>query len=484
VTQSTSAAGTAAAVEPAPAEPGQGAMWVVLTATFMATLDFFIVNVAIPAIQLDLKASEATVQWIVAGYGISYGAGMITGGRLGDAFGRRKVFTVGLALFTVTSLLCGVAPNSGVLIVGRLAQGASAALCAPQVLAIVRTVYSGKAQVRAFTMYGFVMGVAAVFGQLIGGLLMRADVFGMGWRACFLINLPIGAIALLAVPRFVPESKAPVRTKLDPMGMVLITAALVALLIPLIQGREQGWPAWTWILLAAAVVLLAVFLAFERRLIGSGGAPLINPAMFHDRAFTSGLLTQLVFWMGQASYFLILALFLQYGRKLDALGAGEVFAALGLGYTVSSYYAGRIAARMGRQVLALGGLLTTVGLLLTAIVVAADGVNGSSWLLVPGLAVDGIGMGLVVAPLALTVLARVNPQYAAAASGVLTTALQVGNSLGVAIIGLVFFNVLGSHTGPSAYGHAYNMSLFYSAAIGIAVALLVQLLPKKPGQAK
>jgi len=484
VTQSsTGAASTAAQTDSTPAEPGQGAMWVVLTATFMAVLDFFIVNVAIPAIQFDLKSSVATVQWIVAGYGLAYGSGMITGGRLGDTFGRRKVFTIGLVLFTLTSLLCGVAPNSAVLVVGRLAQGASAGLCAPQVLAIIRTLYTGKALVRAFTMYGFVMGVAAVFGQLIGGLLMRADVLGMGWRACFLINLPIGIVALLMIPKFVPESRSPVRAKLDPIGMVLITAALVALLVPLIQGREQGWPTWTWILLVGSVALFVGFLAFERRLIADGGAPLINPAMFHDRAFTSGLLTQLVFWMGQASYFLILALFLQYGRQLDALGAGVVFAALGGGYTLSSSLAGKVAARLGRQVLALGGLLTTLGLALTGVAVVQNGVGGSAWWLVPGLAIDGIGMGLVVAPLALTVLARVTPQYAASASGVLTTALQVGNSLGVAIIGLIFFDALGTGHGASGYAHAYNLSLFYSAAVGVVVALLVQLLPKNPGQA-
>lgn len=477
-------AAPAAAPDTPSGEPGSGAMWVVLTATFMAVLDFFIVNVAIPAIQQDMTAGESTVQWIVAGYGLAYGAGMITGGRLGDTFGRRRIFTVGLTLFTLTSLLCGVAPSSAVLVVGRLLQGASAALVAPQVLAIIRTVYTGKALVRAFTMYGFVMGVAAVFGQLIGGLLMKMDVFGLDWRACFLINLPIGAAALLLVPKYVPESKAPVRSRLDPIGMVLITAALVALLIPLIQGREQGWPAWTWILLLGSVVLFGAFLAFERQLISKGGAPLIDPAMFRDRAFTAGLLTQLVFWMGQASYFLILALFLQYGRGLDPLEAGVVFAALGGGYTLSSALAGKVAAKMGRQVLALGGVLTTVGLVLTSIPVIVDGVGGSVWWLVPGLAVDGIGMGLVVAPLALTVLARVSPQYAASASGVLTTALQVGNSLGVAIIGLIFFGALDPAKGAAGFGHAYNLSLIYSAAIGVVVALLVQLLPKQAGQAK
>lgn len=472
------AAAPAAGPDAPTTEPGSATMWIVLTGLFMAVLDFFIVNVALPATQQELHASEAAIQWIVAGYGLTYGAGLITGGRLGDMFGRRAVFMTGMALFTLASVFCGVAPNSGVLVVGRLAQGVAAALTAPQVLAVLRTVYSGKAQARAFSMYGFVMGVAAVFGQLIGGGLMRADVFGLGWRACFLINVPIGLVALLLTPRFVPESKAEVKSRLDPVGMVLVTGALVALLIPLIQGREQGWPMWIWGSLAASAVLFVAFFAYEKRLIGRSGSALIDPSMFRDRAFTAGLLVQLVFWMGQASYFLILALFLQYGRGLDPLGAGVVFTALGLGYMATSATAHKFAAKLGRQVLTVGGLLTTVGLVLTGLAVAANGVEGSAWWLVPGLFLDGAGMGLVVAPLASTVLTRVKPQIAGAASGVLTTALQLGNSLGVAIIGVIFYGAVSAGDGPAGYGHAYNVSLFYSAAVGVVLAVLVQLLPR------
>ncbi|GAA0665286.1 MFS transporter [Kitasatospora atroaurantiaca] len=471
-----------AAAQPAPPQTppaaGPGAMWIVLTGVFMATLDFFIVNVAIPSAQQDLKASASAIQWIVAGFGLTYGAGLITGGRLGDIFGRRAMFATGLALFTLTSVLCGVAPSAGFLVVARLAQGATAALMSPQVLAVLRTVYQGAAQLRAFSMYGLAMGLAAVFGQLIGGLLMKADLFDLGWRSCFLINLPIGIVALLLTFKYVPESKSPVKSKLDLVGMVLVTGALVALVLPLIQGREQGWPLWTEASLVGSVVLFLAFALYERALTAKGGSPLVNLSMFTDRAFTAGLLAQLVFWMGQASFFLVFALYIQFGRGLDALEAGVVFVAIGAGYLVTSTTAHKIAAKLGRQVLALGGLLCSVGLVLVGVEVHQIGVGGSVWWLVPGLVLDGAGMGMAVAPLAATVLTRINPQYAGAASGVLSTALQIGNALGVALIGLIFYNALDLSAGPATYAHAFQLSLFYSIGIGVVLAAIVQLLPR------
>jgi EmrB/QacA subfamily drug resistance transporter len=441
-----------------------GTLPIVLTGVFITILDFFIVNVAIPSIQSDLHASAAAVQWTVAGYGLAYGSGLLLGGRLGDIFGRRRMFALGLALFTLASVACGLVPDAATLVAARVALGASASLLAPQVLAILRTAYSGPAQVRAINAYALTMGLAAVFGQLIGGLLIQADLLGMGWRACFLINVPIGVAALAMTRRMVPESRPDGAVRLDLGGAALVTLALAATLLPLIEGREQGWPLWTWLSLATAA---ALFLTYARR---RHESPLIDLALFRERAFTAGLLTQLAFTMGMAAYFLIFALYVQEGRGLDALQAGLIFVPIGAGYLAASLLAPRLVARFGRQVIALGGLTRALGLALLLLAVSRDTPIG--WL-VPALAIDGIGMGLALAPIMGTVLARVAPHHAGAAAGVLTTAQQVGGALGVGIVGIVFY---GSLSGGVA--HAFQHGLVYLIIVTLAIAGLVQLLPR------
>jgi EmrB/QacA subfamily drug resistance transporter len=445
---------------------------VVLAGVFMAVLDFFIVNVAIPSLQADLGAGPAAIQWVVAGFGLAYGTGMITGGRLGDLYGRRRVFTAGMAAFTLASVACGIAPTAGLLIAARIVQGLAAAAMAPQVLAILGTAYQGAAKTRAFTAYGLTLGLAAVFGQLIGGALIQADLFGLGWRGCFLINLPVGAAALVLAYRVVPESRGAAGSRPDVAGMLLVTAALVATVLPLIEGRDQGWPLWTWLCLAAAVPLLVAFAAYQRWRGARGRAVLVDVTLFRERAFTAGLLTQLAFNLGQASLFLILALYLQDGLHLSALGAGLAFIPMGAGYLATSLLAPRLARRLGKQVLAAGAVVMVAGLLLLRQAALGPGTVAA---LIPGLIVDGAGMGLVIAPLASTVLARVRPHHAGAAAGVLTTTAQIGNALGVALIGIVFYGALAG----SAYPHAFGHGLLYLAVTELAVAALVQLLPRR-----
>ncbi|WP_219507339.1 MFS transporter [Nonomuraea ceibae] len=435
-----------------------------LTGVFVTILDFFIVNVAIPAIQRDLHAGAAEVEWIVAGYGLAYGSGLILGGRLGDLFGRRRVFAIGLALFTLASLACGLAPDAGTLIAARVAQGLAAAALTPQVLAILRTAYSGAAQARALNAYALTMGLAAVFGQLIGGVLIQADLFGLGWRACFLINVPIGVAALALTRAVVPESRAGTAARLDLGGAALVTGALVATLLPLIEGREQGWPLWTWL---SPFVALALFTSYGRR---RHASPLIDLALFRERAFTAGLLTQLAFTMGMAAYFLIFALYVQGAAGLDALEAGLVFTPIGLGYLAASRLAPRFVARLGRQAIAVGGLTRAVALTVLFAAVAAQVPLG--WL-VPILAVDGFGMGLGLAPIMGTVLAGVAPRHAGSAAGVLTTVQQVGAALGVGIVGIVFYGGL-----AGGVSQAFQHGLIYVIAVALAVAGLVQLLPR------
>jgi len=466
----------AQASDTAAERPHRALLPVVLTAAFMITLDFFIVNVAIPSLQRELHAGAAAIQWVVAGFGLAVAAVLITASRLGDAFGRRRVFTVGLVLFTITSAACGLAPTAGLLIAGRVLQGISAGLMTPQVLAILRTSYSGQAQARAFSMFGLSLGIGAVSGQLIGGLLIRADVLGLDWRTCFLINVPVGAAAVALTPRVVPESRGPARAAPGIPGMVIASVALVAIVLPLIQGRQAGWPAWTWPSLAGGCLLLAAFAWYQHRVAARGGTPLIDPALFRERAFTAGLLAQLVFWTGQASFFLVLALYLQEGRGLTALASGVVFTAIGAGYLVTSSTAHHLARLLGRQVIAVGAVIMAAGLALLWAGAEASRA-GVGWL-VPGLLVDGLGMGMVLAPLAVTVLTRVSPQHAGPAAGVLSTVQQVGNALGVALLGIVFYGALGG-----GVPHAFRGCLIFLIVVELVLAGLVQLLPKDPAGA-
>jgi MFS family permease len=319
---------------------------VILCGTFAYVLDFFVVNVALPDIQRSLSAGPAAIEWVVAGYGLTSAAFLVCGGRLGDHYGRRLMFCVGLALFTITSALCAAAPDSGFLVAARLAQGFGAAIMAPNVLSILGTTYTGPDRVRAISVYGMVMGVAAVGGQLLGGLLIGANVAGLGWRAIFWVNVPVGVAALLAARKVVPASRAgrdhPGR--LDLTGAALLTAGLVAVVLPLLDGRQHGWPAWSWACLAASPFLLAAFAAHLLRTRARGGQPLLDPAIFAVRAFRSGLTCQVLFWCQQAASYLLLALYLQQGRGESPIASGGVFAVLAAGYLMTSLRAPALTA--------------------------------------------------------------------------------------------------------------------------------------------
>jgi MFS family permease len=437
---------------------------VLMAATFIFVLDFFIVNVAVPATQADLHASDGQIQLVLAGYAIALASGLIAGGRLGDLIGRRRALMLGLALFTLASAVCGAAGTPEVLIAGRIAQGLGAALFSPQILAIIGVTYHGEERAQAITLYGLVLGLGAVSGQLIGGLLIHFDVLGLGWRSCYLVNLPIGAAALVLAPRVIAESRGP-RRRLDAGGAALVAAALVAIVLPLVEGRREGWPLWTWLTLAAAVPLLGAFAARQRRLAASGGAPLVPPGLFAHRAFTVGLASSIVFYAGMASFFLVLAVYLQQGRGLDALGSGLTFTPLAVGYLAASI----VAPRLGRRALTLGGPVRALGLAGLAATVEAIGTGGHTLVLVPALLVDGVGMGLLTAPLVGTVLAGMEARDAGAATGVLSTAQQVGNTLGVAAVGAVFYAA-----GDCAAG--FREAVLVIIALALAVAVLVQPL--------
>ena len=458
----------------APQRTRRSPLPVLLAGTFLIVLDFFVVNVALPPMQADLQASTTALEWVVAGYGLTFAVLLLAAGRLGDRFGRRRVFALGIGLFTLSSVVCGFAPDVTTLVAARLVQGAAAALISPTVLAIIGVVYAGVERARAISLYATVMGVAAAGAQLVGGALVTADVAGLGWRSVFLINLPIGLAALLATPRLVPESRAERPGRMDPAGLALVTLGLTALVLPLLEGRQQGWPLWTWATLAAAPLLLGAFALRQLSLARRGQQPLLDPRLFRSRGFSAGLTAQLALWCGQASYFVVLALFLQQGRGLSPLRAGLVFTIMAATYLVASTWSARLTARFGRLVVTGGAVLLAAGHLGLLAATVADGVGGSVFALAPGLALTGAGMGLCIPALTAIILGSADPDQAGAVSGTLSTVQQVGNAVGVAVIGLVFFPAL-----SNGYANAFELSVAALAGLLTALALLTALLPRR-----
>ena len=451
------------------------ALPVLLAGAFMVVLDFFIVNVALPVIATDLQASESSLEWIVAGYGLAVAAVLIVAGRLGDLFGRRKLYAAGLGSFTLTSLACGLAPDPTFLVIARVAQGVAAGILMPQVLSTIAVTYQREERARAMSLYGVTLGLAAVGGQLIGGALVQTDVLSLGWRGCFLMNVPLGLAGLLATPRFVPESRAEVggerRICFD--GALLLAVGLVAILLPVIQGREYGWPVWTWISLAAGLAILAAFVGSQRRLARRGQPALVDLRLFDERTFSAGLGAMLALSSVQAAFFVYLAFYLQQGRGLKPLQAGLVFTILAVAYVVASGPAPKLTAKHGRKVVAAGGLTLLLGLVVLAVAVAVIGVGGLLFALVPGLVLVGAGIGLTFTPIQQTVLSNVDPARAGAASGMLSTIQQVGFALGVAMSGVVYFGAA-----DQDIAEAFQTTLWQMAAFAVEIVALTALLPR------
>jgi EmrB/QacA subfamily drug resistance transporter len=446
--------------------PSLIALLVMLSGTFMAVLDFFIVNVAIPSIQHELHASNGALQLIVIGYGLANAAALITGGRLGDIHGRRRLFMIGIGLFTLASAACGLAPNAEWLVAARIAQGVASALLQPQVLAMLGMLFTGAERARAFAAYGLTLGLAAAGGQLIGGLLIDADLGGLGWRSCFLINVPIGVLALLLSRRVLPALRGQATSRLDLPGMALIAVALTTAVFPLAHGREHGWPLWSLVCLGAALPLLALFWRYQRRLAAHGGQPLVAPALMAHKRFVLGLLVTLVFYASNASFYFVLALYLQQGLGLAPLASGLVFTTLAVGFFATSMASPWFARRLGQHAIFAGALVLALGHALLYLVLPHLDAASVAWIL-PVLLIQGCGLGMVMAPLVATVLAGLPAQHAGVASGVMATMQQVGNALGVALIGILYYGVR-PHTAVNAFG----ASLVYLFVLAISVALL------------
>jgi EmrB/QacA subfamily drug resistance transporter len=426
------------------------ALAVVLVAAFMQLVDISIVNVAIPSIQRDLDASYAQIQWVLAGYQLAFAVVLITGGRLGDIFGRKRTFMLGMAGFTLASALCGLAQSPGMLIASRVLQGVMGAIMFPQVLSIIQVSFPPRERAAAFGIFGATLGLATIAGPLVGGVLIQGNLLGLEWRPIFLVNVPIGVGALVAAAVLLRESKAPQALKLDLGGVAIVSAGLLLFIYPLVQGRDLGWPLWTFLAMAAAVPVLALFVRYERRKKAADGSPLVELDLFRERAFVVGLLVSMLFFSGIPAFFLTFTLFLQIGLGYTALHAGLTGIPFAVGSALASGASVRLVPRLGRRVLSAGTLLLAAGMAGIILTVRHFGLALHSWHLIPALFVCGLGLGSVIAPLVNVILAGIQSQNAGSAAGVLTTSQQVGGAIGVAVIGVIFFGLLSSHAGAAS----------------------------------
>ncbi|MEV6734448.1 MFS transporter [Streptomyces sp. NPDC051364] len=457
------------------------ALLVVLFGSFMDLIDATIVTVAAPAIARDLGAGEAQIQWTIAAYTLALGAGLITGGRLGDQFGRKRLFMAGLGGFMVTSALCALAVTPGMLIGMRAAQGLTAGIMVPQVFGVIRASFAPAERAKAFGAYGAVQGLASVAGPLLGGLLIEADLFDLGWRTIFWINVPLSVLALVLGAKVLPESRSASTARLDLVGALLAASGILLLLLPIIQTETWGWTAASYALLAAGGITLMIFLAYERSLAARGGEPVFDPALLRIRAFAIGLSTSLFFFGGIGSFFLALSVYLQLGTGRNAWETGLVILPYALGSIITSGLGVALAAKVGRALL-ITGSLTIAASQLVLWAVIRDGGDPGYWLLALGLFIGGLGLGLAAPILVNVVLAGVPGRNAGAAGGVLSTVNQIGGSLGIAVLGTVFFRaVTGSATGapgPADYGHALSTVLVVTAALHLVAGLVMLALPR------
>ncbi|MEU3842345.1 MFS transporter [Streptomyces sp. NPDC028635] len=423
-----------------PALSGPG-LFAVLLAAALPLIDFFIVNVALPTIGRDLHAGESVLELVVAGYGVAYAVLLVLGGRLGDLFGRRRLFLAGMAAFGLTSLACGLAPDAWTLVAARVAQGAASAAMLPQVLATIQAATSGARRARAMGLYGATAGLSMVAGQILGGLLVAADLWGTGWRSVFLVNVPVVVVGLLLAARTVPETRSQRPEPVDGPGTVLLAVALLTLLAPLTEGRAAGWPLWTWLSLAAFPVAAAAFFAVERRADRAGRTPLVPPSLFALASLRRGLVLILPFSVGFSGFMFVVAVALQQGAGLGPVPAGLALAPLAVTFFFTSLAGPRLVARFGTRVVTAGAVLQGTGLALIALAAWWSWPHLGVVELLPGGAVAGVGQALQLPVIYRVILSEVPPARAGVGSGVMTTTQQAALALGVATLGTLFLSL-------------------------------------------
>ncbi|MFF9077402.1 MFS transporter [Streptomyces sp. NPDC014872] len=456
------------------------ALWVILAAQVMDNLDSLVTSVAGPSITRDLGGGQTLIQWLGAAYTIAMAAGLLIGGRLGDVFGRRRMFMIGMAGFTAMSLACALAPDAATLLTSRALQGLFGAVMIPQGLGMIKEMFPPKEAGTAFGVLGPVMGLSAVAGPILAGWLIGLDLFGWSWRAIFAINVPVGVCAGLAGLVLLPASR-PGGGRLDLVGGAIASAAMVALIYPLIQGRELGWPWWTYLSMAGGLGLFGVFGVVERFRQRSGRSTLITPSLFAKPTFTAGLATGLMLFGALMGCSVVFALLAQVGLGYSPFKAGLATLAQALGMIVGFVVSRPLNVRLGRRLMFLGEAMTMAGFggFALTLHLARDSIGIAS--MAPALGLLGVGMGFTMAPFFNIVLAGVDAREAGSASGALTSVQQLGGAFGIALLGTTFFHYLGTsaaRTHIGAFRDAASTAMYLSAGLVLVAFALTFLLPR------
>ncbi|MGR3626533.1 MAG: MFS transporter [Limimaricola sp.] len=451
------------------------AMAALLVAGFMNLIDVTIVNVAIPSLQAAFDATDSQIEWVVAAYILSFALFLLPAGRLGDVVGRRRMFVIGVTVFTIASALCGLAPGIGSLVAARALQGIGGAMMTPQTLALVPALFPPRERGAAFALFGLSAGLASVTGPVLGGFLIGADIAGLDWRPIFLVNIPVGVVAVLAAMRFVPKIPGDKALRLDLVGMALAGTGLMLLLFPLIEGRQLGWPLWCFAMMAAAGPVGAGFVAWQRRQARAGAPQLIPASLLANGDYVTGSMLATLLFAGIPGFFLVFAIFLQVGFGLTPLQSGITTMPFSLGVLGASILSGRLGTRWPRERITAGAVLLVIGMTALRLVLPDDGGALSRMAFVVPLALAGLGLGTAVSPLFQTVLANVADRDTGAGSGALQSFQQVGGALGVSVMGQLFF---GSLRAGGGHPEALTAALWFNAAAFLAVALLVWRLPE------
>jgi len=476
------------AVPPAPearARAGHGwrAVAVVLVGAFMALLDTTIVTVALPSIRTGLHASPAALEWVVSAYALAYGLALVPAGRAGDRFGHKPLFLVGLTIFVLASAACGLAQNQSEIVAARTIQGMGAGIFYPAISATIQLTFSGDRRSKAFGALGATIGGSIAVGPVLGGLIIAGAGTDHGWRWVFLVNVVIGAIALPMAARLLPRSRSLIRRQFDPVGLCLLTAGLLLGLIPLVEGQQDGWPAWCGLSFGAAVIAFALLAWWEVRAERRGNDPLLKPSLLAETSFTAGAVFAVAFFAGFTSVLFIISLLWQEGLARSALTTGLVVVPFSFGSLISAAISDKLSARMGRMVLVAGCTMVAVGIALAALVIHLAAPLPSNWDLVGPLLLAGLGSGMVVAPNQDFVLARVPENEAGTAGAILGTAQRVGSAIGIAVIGTVLFANLqvqpGANAEAAAFSHSAELALLANVAFVVVALLLVIALPRQ-----
>jgi EmrB/QacA subfamily drug resistance transporter len=429
-----------------------GVLAIILTAVFMQLLDTTITMVGVPSIQNSLHSSFGEIQLVVAGYMLAFACVLVLGGRLGDTYGRKRMFLWGMAGFTLASAVCGAAPDALTLIISRVVQGMASGLMFPQVLGIIQVVFRKDQRTRAIGFYGATIGLATILGPVTGGGLIDLNIAGWGWRSIFFVNVPIGVVALALGAALIPESRSSLTSRIDVPGAALLGAGLFLLVLPLVIGRDEDWPTWSFGCIAVSPFVLAAFSAYERNRTRRDGTPLIDTTLFRERPFTLGLVACLVFFTGIPSFFMILLLTLQEGLGYSPVKAGAVTLGFAAALAVGSARSAAVTKKLGARVLVAGCALMVVGQLGVMGVMFWVGTGLRGWQLLIPMFIAGLGGGFFIAPVTNVVLAGISSRDAGSASGALATAQQVGAALGIAVAGVIFFGLLGVNANTSSAG--------------------------------